>query len=248
MKRWPLARTCGAPADPAKTPRLASPPGRPATGACVRRAGRLRPCARHARRRALQLQHEPRTFDLEQAVHVGEARLHEHEASLHEIVAVAYLLAHHVLWARKVAARKQLNKLVLHVLDEVEPGLAGVLHHEHREVDVWLPDAVVDHAQQHGRVVREVHHELLRLLHRLEFVGIHVVRIVEEEVALAAEFHAHPGQRAAVSLDQNLYPHSFQSTDLCWAGHVGPRPDLKGCLTLVKHLQAINKAGVHCLN
>jgi hypothetical protein len=74
-------------------------------------------------------------------------------------------------------------------LDEVKPGLPVGLHDQHGEVRVRGGDALVQHAQQHCGVVRELHHEVLRLLHLLERWRAHLVHVVEEQVALAAELH-----------------------------------------------------------
>jgi len=46
------------------------------------------------------------------------------------------LLAHHVLRARQEIDGQQLDELILHVLDEVQPGAAVAHHDQHRQVRV----------------------------------------------------------------------------------------------------------------
>jgi hypothetical protein len=79
----------------------------------------------------------------------------------------AHEVLHDVLRRPDKVRRHEFDKLVLHVLYEVQPSVdlpAPALHNEHREVRVRLLDAVVEPAPQDGRVVREVDHELLLLL------------------------------------------------------------------------------------
>ena len=86
--------------------------------------------------------------------------------------------------ARRVASAPYLN--------EVQARLAIILHDEYREVRVRLLYAVVEHAQQHVRVLSVVHHELLCLCDVAEAHAVHFVCVVEEEIAFAAELDHNP--------------------------------------------------------
>lgn len=74
-------------------------------------------------------------------------------------------------------------------LYEIETGIAVSVHDEDRKVRVGFLDAMVEHPEENGGVLGELHHELLALLKVFEAGRAHLVNVVEEEVALAAQLH-----------------------------------------------------------
>ena len=75
-------------------------------------------------------------------------------------------------------------------LNEVQPGVATGAHEQHSHVGVGGLDAAVQHAQEDRRVVIELHHELLSLLHELrKDCRPDGVGVVEKQVALACQLY-----------------------------------------------------------
>lgn len=58
-------------------------------------------------------------------------------------------------------------------LYEVQAGVDVMLHDENNKMRVRLLDAIVQHPDKHVRVVLELHHKLLFLLHDLLFRRVH---------------------------------------------------------------------------
>mmetsp|Transcript_616 Transcript_616/g.1431 ORF Transcript_616/g.1431 Transcript_616/m.1431 type:complete len:255 (+) Transcript_616:50-814(+) len=198
-------------------------------------------------RRLLQLQQQGWVLDLHQRVHVRQPRLHQRQAALDGVVAVGDLLPHHVLGGRQEVEGQQLHELVLHVLDEVQAGAAVAHHDEHGEVRVRLLDAVVEVAHDYPGVLRKVHHQLLPLLQRAEAGVVQVVRVVEEQVGLAAQLHPHGGVRVVLPDAKDLHLDGLQRAHLLRLLHAVRAAQLEGHLALVEDAVALRQARVHLL-
>eukprot|EP00217_Crustomastix_stigmatica_P006587 CAMPEP_0183793668 /NCGR_PEP_ID=MMETSP0803_2-20130417/3363_1 /TAXON_ID=195967 /ORGANISM="Crustomastix stigmata, Strain CCMP3273" /LENGTH=348 /DNA_ID=CAMNT_0026038053 /DNA_START=216 /DNA_END=1259 /DNA_ORIENTATION=+ len=216
--------------------------------ASVTRASLVPLAPLHARRRLLQLQQQARVLDLDERVDVREPGLHECEAALDGVVPVRDLLAHVPVVGRGEVAREQLHELVLHVLYEVQPRAAVPHHHKHSQVRVWLLDAVVEHPHEHGRVLVEVHHQLLALLQQAETRVVQRVRVVEEEVGLAAELNAHAGIRALLPVHEYLHLDRLQGAHLLRRVAPVRGAQLEGHLALVVYPVVVGEARVHLLD
>ena len=105
------------------------------------------------------------------------------------VVAVGDRGAHDLLRTRQKLARKQLDELVLNVLDEVKLGHALMVHDKDGEEAVRVLDARVCHLDEDVSVLLKVYHQLLLLLHVAELVLINTVRVVEEQVVLTRQLN-----------------------------------------------------------
>ena len=77
---------------------------------------------------SLELEKQRGIFDFYQIVYVLETRLHKLNLAFDSVVAVGYRLTHHIFLAGFKFTGKQLDKLVLDVLDEVELCFAVMVH------------------------------------------------------------------------------------------------------------------------
>ena len=92
------------------------------------------------------------------AVAYLEPLLEKMVAVLQRRVAVRDVPPDDVLRARDEVAREQLDELVLHILDEVKPRRAVLVHDEHRQVGRGVLDARVQHLDHDVRVLVEADH------------------------------------------------------------------------------------------
>ena len=139
--------------------------------------------------RLLQLQEQGWVLHLNQVVNVLKPSLHQLHLGLDSIVAVSDGCANYFFRTGEELARKQLNELILDVLDEIKLGHALVVHDKDGQEAVRVLDAGVGHLYEDVCVLLEVNHELLLLLHVSEFVFIHAMSVVKEQVVLACQFH-----------------------------------------------------------
>ena len=140
---------------------------------------------------SLQLEKQRRIFDLDEVVDVLQSRFHELHLRFDCVVSVSDGGAHGLLGAGHKLAREQLDELVLDVLDEVKFGLAVMVHYEHRKEAVRVLYARIGHLHEDVGIFLEVHHQLLLLLHVSEFVLIHFVCVVEEEIVFTRQLNLH---------------------------------------------------------
>eukprot|EP00968_Pinguiococcus_pyrenoidosus_P002474 scaffold140_cov247-Pinguiococcus_pyrenoidosus.AAC.15 len=141
-------------------------------------------------------------------------RLHERQPRLEGVISIRDVVLHGLLTGARELAAHELDKLVLHVLDEIQPRRAVLLHHEDREVVVRLPDAVVQHANQDVRIVRELHHQLLLLLDHLEAGFVNQVRVVVKQVGFRAQLHPDRAGPGVVALQEHLHFDRLQGANL----------------------------------
>mmetsp|Transcript_58612 Transcript_58612/g.181603 ORF Transcript_58612/g.181603 Transcript_58612/m.181603 type:complete len:209 (+) Transcript_58612:3-629(+) len=188
------------------------------TRICHRRRPEPSPLQADPWRRLLQLQQQGGALDLHQGVDVLQPGLHQRQPALDTVVAEGDLLPHNLLRRGDEIAGEELHKLVLHVLDKVEARTPVPLHDKHRQVAVWLLDAVVQHLDDHRRVVLEVDHQLLMLLHCPEALLIHPMRVVEEEVILAGQLNPAVLRGVFLPQGQDLAPNCFERAHLLRAG------------------------------
>lgn len=130
-----------------------------------------------------------------------KTRLQHLKTRLHGGVAEGYVLADRVLRGAHKVYGEELDELVLHVLDEVQPRSAIGLHEVHCKMIVRLLDAVVEHTNQHVGVISEVHHEFLLLLHGVEALQVAGVCVQEEQVALSGKLEANHVDVGITSLE-----------------------------------------------
>eukprot|EP00966_Prymnesium_polylepis_P055323 1279264-Prymnesium_polylepis.1 len=123
-------------------------------------------------------------------------------------------LPHRLIVAGDKGAAQQLDEFILHVLDEVEVCPASPLHDKDCEVRMRLLDAGGEHAHEHRVVLCKIHHQLLLLLDSPEPRLVQRVRIVEEEVVLRRELHAHGARRLLRAEEQDLDLDGFERADL----------------------------------
>ena len=64
-----------------------------------------------------------------------------------------------------------------------------VVHDEDRQEAVRVLDARISHLDEYVGILLEIDHEFLLLLHVPEFVFIHAVRVMEEQVVLTRQLN-----------------------------------------------------------
>ena len=107
---------------------------------------------------SLELEKQRGIFDFYQIVDVLETRLHKLNLAFDSVIAVSYRLTHHIFLAGFKFAGKQLDKLVLNILDEVELGLSVVRHDKHSQERVGLLDARIGHLYENVGVLLKIDH------------------------------------------------------------------------------------------
>ena len=131
---------------------------------------------------------------------------------LDRVVAIGDRRADNLLRAGQKLAGKQLNELVLDILDEVKLGHALVIHDEDCKEAMRVFDARICHLDENVGILLEVDHEFLLLLHVAELVLVYVVRVVEEQVVLTCQLNLHLVDLVGVGSveEENFYSDGFE--------------------------------------
>lgn len=88
----------------------------------------------------LQLEQQRRVLDLDQVADLLQPSLHERQSLLHDIVPVGDVLLSERFRRPDAHAVHELDELVLHVLNEVQPRLRIVVQAEDGQIDVGRLD------------------------------------------------------------------------------------------------------------
>ena len=91
-----------------------------------------------------------------------------------------------------------------------------MIHNENGEETVWVFDGRIGHLDKYVRILLEVDHELLLLLHVAELVLVNTVRVVEKQVVLAGQLYLHLVDLILTGTIQEKYfdPDGLECTDL----------------------------------
>ena len=108
----------------------------------------------------LQLEQQRRVLDLDQVADLLQPSLHERQSLLHDVVPVGDVLLSERFRRPETHAVHELDELVLHVLNEVQPGLRVIVQAEDGQIDVGRLDTCIQHLGQNRGVVRQVDHQL----------------------------------------------------------------------------------------
>ena len=94
-----------------------------------------------------------------------------------------------------------------------------MIHNENGEETVWVFDGRIGHLDKYVRILLEVDHELLLLLHVAELVLVNTVRVVEKQVVLAGQLYLHLVDLILTGTIQEKYfdPDGLECTDLLWS-------------------------------
>ena len=104
--------------------------------------------------------------------------------------------------------------------------------------------AVVQVPHDHGGVLRELHHQPLRLLQLPKLSRIQFVRVMEKQVVLAGELDAQPRVRPFRADGEDPHLDRLQRAHFLRLLGTGRRPQLERHLALVKHPVAVRQARV----
>jgi hypothetical protein len=107
---------------------------------------------------SLKLEQERWVFDFDQIVDILEPCLHELNLRLDSIVSICDRSPHRLFGTSHEFTRQQLNELVLNILDEIEFGLAMMVHDEYSEEAVWVFDARIGHFDEYIGVFLKIDH------------------------------------------------------------------------------------------